>query len=106
MSGLASLIPAAQYGGGPGVGPGGGMGPGAGWGGHMYMPFGGLWLVLLLVIGGLLVWMFLRGAARRGPARDDRTPLELLKERYARGEIDREAYLLIKRDLEGGGKED
>ena len=31
----------------------------------------------------------------------DRTPLEIMKERYARGEIDREEYDQIRRDLEG-----
>jgi putative membrane protein len=36
-----------------------------------------------------------------GPAHTKQTPVELLKERYARGEISREEYDQMRRDLEG-----
>jgi putative membrane protein len=103
--GLPALtLPVAQYG---GAGPGQGMnGFGTGWGGHMYMPFGGLFMIVLLVVGVLLVFLFLRAAARKAPRSEFETPLELLKGRYARGEIDREAYLAIKKDLEERGEGD
>ncbi len=35
------------------------------------------------------------------PAHSSQTPLEVLKERYARGEITHEEYDQIRRDLEG-----
>ncbi len=35
------------------------------------------------------------------PGQTSRTPLELLNERYARGEISREVYEQMRRDLEG-----
>jgi putative membrane protein len=36
-----------------------------------------------------------------GPAQNKQTPVELLKERYARGEISREEFDQMRRDLEG-----
>lgn len=57
---------------------------------------GGMWIlwivVIVLVVGA--VWMFSRGVAR-GTARRDphgETPEEILKRRYASGEIDRTEY--------------
>jgi putative membrane protein len=38
---------------------------------------------------------------RTGPAQTSQTPLEILKARYARGEISREEYEKMRRDLEG-----
>ena len=35
------------------------------------------------------------------PTQADQTPLEMLKARYARGEIGREEYEQMRRDLEG-----
>jgi len=66
---------------------------GCGWG---YMGwwgpfFGLLWFVLL----GLFVYWLVRTLA---PERRDRA-LEVLRERYARGEIDKETFEGLKRDL-------
>lgn len=36
-----------------------------------------------------------------GPAQTGQTPLEILEARYARGEVTREEYEQIRRDLEG-----
>lgn len=36
-----------------------------------------------------------------GRAKNSETPLEILKARYARGEISREEYEQLRRDLEG-----
>jgi len=66
-----------------------------------WMMFGGahmliFWLVVLLLIVALLRWL---RKDSDGEGSKDRTPRELLDERYARGEIDRETYLRMKEDL-------
>jgi putative membrane protein len=74
------------------------------WGGW-YGPFNMIgWLLLLALVVAAVAW-FVRPAG--GPA--DRAPrnhrpsagLDVLEERYARGEIDREEYLQKKRDILG-----
>lgn len=73
-----------------------GYGYGGGPGGWLWM-FGGL--VVLVGIVLLVVWAF--GGAMR-TWRDDAhpTPLEILRERYARGEITQEQFEQAKRLLE------
>ena len=58
------------------------------------------WILIVLVIVALVRWL--------GGASEDRLPpprsssaLDILKERYARGEIEREEFQAKKRDLEG-----
>ncbi|MBI2907675.1 MAG: SHOCT domain-containing protein [Chloroflexi bacterium] len=76
------------------------MGPG------MMGGFGGMWLMPLIpiVIVGLVVWAIVaavQGAAQpRGsePSYGD-SALELLKRRYARGEINREEFEEKRKDL-------
>jgi len=65
---------------------------GWGWGG---MGFG--WLIPLAVIG-LIVWAVVSATRSNPPAGGDRA-LGILKERYARGEIDRDTYESMRRDL-------
>ena len=65
---------------------------GWGWG----MGFG--WIVPLAVIG-LIVWAVVYATRTSQPDRSDRS-LGILKERYARGEIDRDTYEAMRRDLE------
>jgi putative membrane protein len=68
---------------------------GMGW----WMVFGGIWMILFW--GGLIaliVWGISR-LARRGSATGKQTPLEIVKERYARGEITKEQFEQIKKDL-------
>lgn len=92
ISGLAA-VPAWGYGGGYHYGHG--MMYGGGWGGGL---FGWLMMVLVVVLVvalliGSLRWMF--GNAHRPPsasAAPRRTALDILEERYARGEIDREEF--------------
>ena len=88
-----------------GYGPYGMMGYGDGWGAMPMMLFGGIFWVALLVLG---VWVFLHYT--RGPNQGGgylpggergRTALDILEERYARGEIEREEYLQKKQDLTG-----
>jgi putative membrane protein len=72
-----------------------------GWGGGMGWGFGmfGMllfWIVVIAGIVALLRWMTAGPAA--GTRSGDRA-LEILRERYARGEIDREEYEARRRDL-------
>jgi putative membrane protein len=67
-------------------------------------------LVMLLFWGGVIALAFflIRAAVRSGTRRDYASPspqpdsaLDILKARYARGEISRDEYLNMRRDLEG-----
>jgi putative membrane protein len=63
----------------------------------------GFGLILTLVVIGAIAYtlgwrpQFNQG----GPIQTNQTPLEILKARYARGEISREEYEEMRRDLEG-----
>ncbi|MDT3706532.1 MAG: SHOCT domain-containing protein [Thiobacillus sp.] len=74
--------------------------------GGMGMLFGGLWMILFLLIplallAVLLKYLFTRtrrnGSRPGEPART--TPLDVLKETYARGEISRDEFLQKRDDL-------
>jgi len=73
-------------------GEGGGMGAWTG---------GGMWLfwIVLIVIVVLLIRAVSGSASSSPPSRQD-TPLEILKARYARGEIDDEEFQHRRRELE------
>lgn len=97
---LAGLAPFSAYaqmgGGGPGY-----WGYGSGWG-HMLFGF----LIMLAFFGGLvfLIVLGVRWLAGGSPPRAElpsprRTALEILKERFARGEIDKEEFEERKRLL-------
>ena len=69
---------------------------GSSWGMHT---FGGGILMFLfwgLIIGGIA--LLVAGLARQGTQRDDRgeSPMDILKRRYASGEIDREEFQRMK----------
>ena len=72
----------------------------------MWWPFGaamGWWMILLTVVfwGGLIaliVWG-IKKLTERGDSIPKRNPLEVAKERYAKGEISREEFEQIKKDL-------
>jgi putative membrane protein len=58
-------------------------------------------IIPLLIIGGIAYALGWRPQFNQsGPAQTKQTPLELLKERYARGEITREQYDQMRLDLE------
>ena len=70
---------------------------------HM-SPFMG---ILMFIFWGLVIYaviMIVRGAKRNNKdasgSQQHETPLEILKKRYASGEIDHEEYNRIKKDLE------
>ncbi len=60
------------------------------------MGFGGLWMLVFLLLPLVGLYLVLSGH-RTLP----RSAVETARERYARGEIDRETYLGMIRDLEG-----
>ena len=71
------------------------MHEGFGW----WMAFGGLWM--LIFWGGiitLVVWGIIKLTGRNSSIQHT-NPLETAKERYVKGEISREEYEQIKKDL-------
>ena len=74
------------------------MGPGM-------MGFGWMWLfpVFWIVIVGLIIWAVVAAVRKPGQsessARSADSALEVLKKRYARGEIDKQEYEEKKKDL-------
>lgn len=70
-----------------------------GWGmglGFIFMLL--FWGLVILGIAALIRWLMMPSSPNRGSR--DKSPLEIVQERYARGEIDREEYEQKKRDLE------
>jgi putative membrane protein len=65
-----------------------------------WMWIGGLVWILLLVGAGILIYQLVRRwQVPAGAPRDD--PMAVLKIRYARGEITREQYVQMQKDLTG-----
>jgi len=60
-----------------------------GWGWGPMFGMGALWLVVLIAVIVVVVWM-LRSTGSATPGRS--TPEEILRERFARGDIDAEEY--------------
>jgi len=60
---------------------------------------GPILVVILLVVLAALIVPYMRGIGGGEPR--GRTPRDVLDERYARGEIDREEYLRRRQDIEG-----
>jgi len=62
------------------------------------------WLLIVVGIVALIRWLLLQSQSGRDQGRNDKprdkTPLEIVQQRDARGEIDREEYEQKKRDLE------
>ena len=72
---------------------------GGGWGFGMW-GMGLFWLVLLALLVVLVVRVLGdRAPAREPPGREADTPVEILKRRYARGEIDRAEFEEKRKDL-------
>ena len=78
-----------------------GGGPNSWGGGMMYSPFGGLFMIILVALVAVVLVMALKGSlgGSRGPGHGGETPLDILKRRYAAGEIDKEQYEKMKQDL-------
>jgi putative membrane protein len=100
-TGLAAAPTALAQGYGYGYGPGGMMG-GYGWGGGWGFGMIGMLLWWVLIVLGIVLiakWLF-SGGPGAGRASGDRA-LEILKERYARGEIDKQEFEEKKQVLRG-----
>lgn len=107
LTGLAMVFSGtAAYAHGPGEGPGGGMmGPGMmGWGYGM----GWFWPILMTVfwiavIAGivfLIRWLIVSTRTREHGGFGE-SAIEILKKRYARGEITKDEFENVKRDIGG-----
>jgi len=57
-----------------------------------------MWLFWILVIG-VVVYLLVNFSKRQGPETKE-TPLDILKKRYAQGDISKEEYEQMKRDLQ------
>lgn len=68
--------------------------------GHMFGVGGGFmwlfWLILIVVV----IWVIMAGTSGGGP--QSKSPLELAQERYAKGEISREEFEQIRKDIQAG----
>ncbi|OGI50451.1 MAG: electron transporter RnfE [Candidatus Muproteobacteria bacterium RIFCSPHIGHO2_12_FULL_60_33] len=69
------------------------------WGGAVHMLL--FWVVLILIIAALAKWIFGKPGDSSRDAPRGKSALDILKERYARGEIGKEEFEQKKRDLEG-----
>jgi putative membrane protein len=67
---------------------------------HYGFGYGGMfmWIIFLIVIG-LLVYFLVRDRQTKGTSPTE-SPLDILKRRYAKGEIAKEEYERMKKDLE------
>jgi putative membrane protein len=79
------------------------QGPG-GWGPMMHYGFGYggmfMWIIFLIVIG-LLIYFIVQAQKTKGQTLiQTEGPLDILKKRYAKGEINKEDFDRMKRDLE------
>ena len=81
----------------------GGQGPGR-WGHMMYYGpgYGGMfmWIIMLIVIG-LVIYLLVQAQRTKGqtPTQNE-SHLDILKKRYAKGEITKEEYEGMKKDLD------
>ena len=66
------------------------------------MGFGLIWVILIVAVVAYLMGWRPENLNFAGPRqqRDERAPLDILKERYARGEITKEEFERMRADLE------
>ena len=69
--------------------------------GHWYYGGGVMWLLwIVLIIGAVIVFLNLVGRGNSTPTGKNESALDILKKRYARGEIDMEEYEQRRDELE------
>lgn len=73
------------------------------WGdGYGWMSVGWIFMALfwiLVILGAVAVLRWFDAGSRRSTEMQRKTPLEILQERYARGEIEKDEYEQKRRDL-------
>ena len=83
---------------GQGMGPGMmGWGYGMGWIGMIIMVI--FWIAVIIGIIFLIRWLFVSAGAKGHGTSSEDSPLEILKRRYARGDINKEEFEQKKKDL-------
>ena len=91
----------AQRQGGPSgwcTGPGMMWGGGMGWFGMIFMTL--FWILVIVGLVFLIRWLIQTTKSERGVVRGGSSALDILKERYAKGEIDKEEFETKKSDLQ------
>jgi len=78
------------------------QGPG-GWGPMMHYGYGGMFMgIIFLIVIAVLTFFILQALSAKGrPPIQNESPLDILKRRYAKGEITEDEYEKMKKDLEG-----
>ena len=72
------------------------------WGHMMTYGYGGgfMWLIVLVLVGVVIYFLFQVSKSKGSDGSIIETPLDILKKRYAKGEIDKEEFDRKKKDLE------
>lgn len=72
------------------------------WGHMMGYGYGGgfMWLIVLLLVGFIIYFLLQASKSKGSDGSIMETPLDILKKRYAKGEIDKEKFDRMKKDLE------
>lgn len=59
-----------------------------------------MWLLIIALVAVMAYLIFARSRTDALPPPENETPLDILKKRYARGEISKEEFNVMKADLE------
>jgi len=74
-----------------------GWGYGMGWLGWIFMII--FWIVVIAGVVLLVRWIVSTGEKSRGPQLSKDTAIDILKKRYAKGEVSKEEYERMKKDI-------
>ncbi len=68
--------------------------------GHLFYGGGFMWIFWILIIAGIFFLFQNMTKGNSGGSADKETPMETLKKRYARGEIDEEEFERRRKELQ------